>query len=260
MHTSRIVARARLLMGALTLAAQARAGDACQPLLGAMIRLRWDVSILRTRNRPRWRADSGRIALAVQETRQARMVMTSTSRLAMTAALTLGALTSCSKSGPQESGAVASGRSQPATVAASPANAGNACERHLLSAADAAGILSEPITGTKPLKGDPQTCYFITASEAQGGPRLMVSIRPGLGRVTVKAWADGSMPVKGIPLGGVGDSAVWVSETNEVNAQKNDLLCNIGVHGVSRELLREPAEEQRKVGALCNKIFAADTH
>jgi hypothetical protein len=68
------------------------------------------------------------------------------------------------------------------------------------------------------------------------------------------------MPVKGIPLGGVGDSAVWVSETNEVNAQKNDLLCNIGVHGVSRELLREPAEEQRKVAALCNKIFAADTH
>jgi len=111
----------------------------------------------------------------------------------------------CSKSASQATGGNAA-----------PVAAGNACDRKLLSAADVAGILHEPITGTTPLKGDPQTCYFVTATtESQGGPEIEVSLRPGLGRVTLKAWLDGTMGTTPSKIGGVGDDAIWVSELSE---------------------------------------------
>jgi hypothetical protein len=130
---------------------------------------------------------------------------------------------------------------------------GNACDRKLLSVDDVAGIVGPPITGTSPLRGDPQTCYFDTAtSESEGGPRIMVSLRPGLGKVTVDSYKAGKMNVPVAPLQGVGESAVWVEEAHEVDAQKNDLLCVAEAGGSALAAL----DLQKKLGALCNRIFA----
>lgn len=162
----------------------------------------------------------------------------------------LGLIAACSKStgsSPRPSAAGASGRPS--------AMLGNACERKLLTADDVAGILSEPITGTKPLKGDSQTCYFITAAtESQGGPEIMISVRPGLGRVTVQTWEQGRMGIPAVPIHGIGESAVWIAATKEVDAQKNDLLCVAGVGGSA--LIEHFDDLQKKLGGLCNTIFA----
>ena len=142
---------------------------------------------------------------------------------------------------------------------AAPAKPGNACERNLLVPADMAGILAEPITGTKPLKGDPQTCYFITATtDTAGGAEIRISVRPGLGEETIATFTSAQMAanVKSAPLAGVGDSAIWMSEIFEVNAQKNNLLCVAGLGG-SAVIEHKPDDLPQKLGALCNKIFAA---
>jgi hypothetical protein len=155
--------------------------------------------------------------------------------------------------------ALACGKSAPSTAAASehskPAarvNTGNACDRKLLTAADAAGILSEPVTGTKPIPGDPQSCEFTTGSFSS----VEVTLRPGLGRTTLGVWKSGRMPVSGTTLTGVGDEAVWVDPLSEVVAEKNDLLCDIQVTGLAGVLQHKPAADRQKaIGALCNKIF-----
>jgi hypothetical protein len=144
----------------------------------------------------------------------------------------------------------------PATHAATPA-AGNVCDRKLLVAADVAGILVEPITGTKPLDGDPQTCYFITATEAQGGPSIMVTLRPSNGGATIQSWLSGAMGSNATPVNGVGDSAVWVSALNELDAAaKNDQLCVISKSGAA--VIQPSGYLRKKFGDLCNKIFAAN--
>ena len=132
---------------------------------------------------------------------------------------------------------------------------GNACDRKLLSVSDVGGILQEPIIGTAPLKGDPQTCYFVTSTtESQGGPEIMVSLRPGLGRVTLKTWIDGKMGTTATKIGGVGDDAVWVSELKELDAQKDDLLCVVSVAGSG--VIGHYDGLPQKLSDLCNKIFA----
>jgi hypothetical protein len=130
---------------------------------------------------------------------------------------------------------------------------GNACDRKLLTTADVAGILRDPITGVKAIPGAPEACIFTTASF----PSITVTLRPGVGRTTVATWKAGRMPLPATPLAGVGDEAVWVSDLNELVAEKSDLLCDIQVSGVARDLAGSTAVEQQKVGALCNKIFAA---
>jgi hypothetical protein len=149
--------------------------------------------------------------------------------------------------------------SKPATetngVNAAAVASGNACDRKLLNVSDVGGILQDPIVGTAPLKGDPQTCYFITSTtESQGGPEIMVSLRPGLGRVTLKSWIDGQMGTTATKIGGVGDDAVWVSALRELDAQKNDLLCVVSVAGSG--LGGRDEELPQKLSDLCNKIFA----
>jgi hypothetical protein len=152
-------------------------------------------------------------------------------------------------------GACSQSASQPNGANAAAAAPGNACDRKLLSVSDVSGILQEPITGTTPLKGDPQTCYFVTATtESQGGPEIMVSVRPGLGRVTLKAWVDGHMGTTGTKIGGVGDDAIWVSELKELDAQKNDLLCVVSIAGSG--VIGHYDGLPQKLSGLCNKIFA----
>jgi hypothetical protein len=161
----------------------------------------------------------------------------------------LGVLTGCSKSpGPANAGTVARGAGGTLAVATS------ACDRDILKPEDVAGILSAPITGTKPLPGDAQSCEFTTAAF----PAIIVSVRPGLGRTTVDAWATGKMPLQTSPLAGVGDAAVWQETLHEIIAQKDAILCDIQVRGGGGDLALNAQALPIAVGALCNKIFAAD--
>lgn len=132
-------------------------------------------------------------------------------------------------------------------VAASTA-AGNACDRKLVASADAAEILGESVASEKPLEGDAQSCVFTTADFTT----LTISLRPGLGRTTVDSWAAGKMPMPVTSVSGVGERAVWQSTLKEINAEKNNVLCDIGVVGPGHSAGATP----EKLGALCNKIFA----
>jgi len=161
----------------------------------------------------------------------------------------LAVVAACSKASPNPA-ASTSGNPQASTALAS---SGNACDRKLLTADDVAGILSAPITGMKTIPGDPQSCEFTTASFGS----ITVTLRPGLGKTTVDTWKSGRMPTAAAALAGVGDDAAWVNDLHEVVAEKNDLLCDIQVTGIAGELTGSTAAEQQKIGALCNRIFAA---
>jgi hypothetical protein len=140
-----------------------------------------------------------------------------------------------------------------AASAAAPAKPSSPCDQKWVTAGDVAGILRLPITAVKDIPGDPQSCEFKTSSF----PSITVSFRPGLGKVTVETWAAGRMPSKATPLSGVGDSAVWVDDLHEVDAQKNNALCVVTANGAGRDFAIGKSEIQKKLGGLCNKIFAA---
>jgi hypothetical protein len=167
------------------------------------------------------------------------------SRLAcfpLTLLLVLGACSKpVSKSGPDAS--------QGAANAAASTAAGDACDRKLVTSADAAEILGESVASEKALPGDAQSCVFSTANFTT----LTISLRPGLGRATVDIWAAGKMDMPVTNVSGVGERAVWQSTLKEINAEKNNVLCDIGVVGPGHSAGATP----EKLGALCNKIFAA---
>jgi hypothetical protein len=131
----------------------------------------------------------------------------------------------------------------------SEAVAGNACDRKLLTPADVADLLGAPVTETKTIPGDAQSCVFRTG----GFNSVSVTIRPGLGNVTVQTWLDGKMPLSAAPLSGVGDRAAWVADLSEVVATKANVLCDIQFRGGGAR----DAAQQAAIGALCNKMFAA---
>ena len=167
------------------------------------------------------------------------------SRLACFPLMLLLILNACSKPVSKTGAAVSQGVGN--TGASVPA--GNACDRKLVTSADAAEILGKPVASEKALQGDPQSCVFTTADFAT----LTISLRPGLGRATVDTWAAGKMPLPVTTVSGVGERAVWQSTLKEIIAEKNNLLCDIGVVGPSHSACATP----EKLGALCNKIFAA---
>lgn len=171
------------------------------------------------------------------------------------AACAICALAACSQ------GASTSSPVLPGAKVASAANQGNVCDRKLLTLDDVGGILDQPVTGTKPLPGDPQTCYFITAQDAQGGGKIRVSLRDGHGKATIDSFTSGRMNdfAKSTPLAGVGDEAVWLPDLHEVDARKGDVLCVVGVPMFMSNALRDAGEaaQQQRLGALCNKVFAA---
>jgi hypothetical protein len=124
----------------------------------------------------------------------------------------------------------------------------NGTEQHGgLTSTEAAEILGKPVASEKVLPGDAQSCVFTTADLTT----LTISLRPGLGRAMVDTWAAGKMPVTNVS--GVGERAVWQSTLKEIDAEKNNLLCDIGVVGPGHSAGATP----EKLGALCNKIFAA---
>jgi len=165
-------------------------------------------------------------------------------RLGALTLILVAALAACSK--PRAAGGESSVSQSAAPVATAPA--GNACDRKLITQADVVGLLSEPIASVGPIEGDPQSCRFTTT----GFSSVSVALRPGVGNATVGTWLSGAMGSPAASLAGVGDRAAWSSQPKEVNATKNNLLCDIGATGPATK----PAT-QEKIGALCNKIFAA---
>jgi hypothetical protein len=125
---------------------------------------------------------------------------------------------------------------------------GNACDRKLVSKDDVAGLLSEPIKAVEAVAGDAQSCQFISTNDST----VTVSLRPRLGSETLAEITSGQTNQTFTALSGVGDKAVWNAVLKEANATKDNLLCDIGVVGPASG----PATAE-KVGALCNKIFAA---
>ena len=138
---------------------------------------------------------------------------------------------------------------------------GNVCDRKLLTLADVGGILDQPVTGTKPLQGDPQTCYFISANNDQGGPELRVTLRPGHGKTTLDSFTSGKMNAYATwkPLAGVGDEAVWLPDLHEIDARKGNTLCVVGAPMFMNKVLHDAGEaaQQQRLGALCNNVFSA---
>lgn len=122
------------------------------------------------------------------------------------------------------------------------------CERGVVTSADVSDLLAGPLA-MKVLPGDPQSCQFAGANEAS----LTITVRPGLGDVTVEAWASGRMPVPGIAVLGVGDRAAWQETLRELIATKRNVLCDVQVSGSTVS----PAELQKRFAALCDKIWAA---
>jgi hypothetical protein len=130
---------------------------------------------------------------------------------------------------------------------------GSACDRKVLTPDDVAGILSAPIIGSKNIPGDPQTCVFESASF----PSITVSVRPGVGKATVDTWAAGNMPISASPLTGIGESAEWADELHELIAQQHNVLCDIQVSGIAKDLVSSTNALQRKLSSLCKIIFDA---
>jgi len=145
-------------------------------------------------------------------------------------------------------------------VTAATKTQGNVCERKLLTLTDVAGILDAPVTGTKPLHGDPQTCYFVSANSDQGGAELRITLRPGHGKKTLESFTSGMMNAYATwkPLSGVGDEAVWLPDLHEVDARKGDVLCVVGVPMFMGKDLRDAGEaaQKQRLGTLCNKVFS----
>lgn len=176
--------------------------------------------------------------------------MSQTTHAVLSTVLALTALTACTKHDASASSSAAA--SAPAGASAR-AGSGNACDAKLITQQDVSDIFSVPITGEKPIPGDAQTCEF----EA-GASSIQITVRPGHGNARVQQWVDGTVPVPASPLAGVGDRAMWQSNLHEVIAEKNNLLCDIKAMdfgGVLKD--PSPAAMQKKIGALCNKIFAA---
>jgi hypothetical protein len=125
---------------------------------------------------------------------------------------------------------------------------GNPCDRKLVGQADLAGITTSPVVKVEALEGDPQSCVFSTSLGT-----VTVTVRPGLGNVSVSGWEKGQMNVPATPMPGVGDRAVWQDTMNEVIATKQDVLCDISVMGPPGTAA---AGAKQKLGDLCNTIFS----
>ena len=122
------------------------------------------------------------------------------------------------------------------------------CDRGIITSADVAGLIAGPVT-SKTLEGDPQSCELTGAASSS----VTISVRPGLGDVTVRSWAENRTPAASVPLSDVGDRAVWQDTLHELIATKHNVLCDIGASGATGS----PADIRQKLAALCQKVFAA---
>lgn len=124
----------------------------------------------------------------------------------------------------------------------------NVCEGKVIAPDDLVSVLRGTITA-KTVPGDPQTCEFSSESSSS----VSITVRPGLGEVTVSDWSGGKLPFGAAAVNGIGDLAVWQSTLHELIATRRNVLCDIGSHGTTGT----EADLEKKFGQLCDKIWAA---
>lgn len=122
------------------------------------------------------------------------------------------------------------------------------CDSKVVAPDDLTTVLHGTIT-VKTLPGDPQTCEF----SAEALSSVSVTVRPGLGDVTVSDWTGGTAAIDASAIDGIGDRAVWESTLHELIATRHNVLCDIGSQGATGT----QADLQKKFAQLCDKIWAA---
>jgi hypothetical protein len=127
------------------------------------------------------------------------------------------------------------------------------CEPRALGPQDITGLLVIPIRARRAVPGDPQSCEYTT----DGFPSVTLSIRPGRGTATVDAWMDGKMALPVTALPAVGDRALWQATLHEVIADRKGTLCDIQIRAGEKDLALRPEALARALGAICNRVFAA---
>lgn len=177
-------------------------------------------------------------------------------------ACTLGAVVACSQSSAKSASA-----STPDSSAASAADASDDAPQSTLDctkvfvSADAVGILNDPakVSNYTPRPG---SCRFDTAKESGS-----ITVYGGSDMTSEMTWNDVTKSVdslKYVALPGVGDRAVRkASDGTEIDSKKGKVYCSIllsgiGQYGTNGEFTKSRGEElAKKLGALCNKYFAA---
>jgi len=168
--------------------------------------------------------------------------------LAIVAAADAACSSGASASDSARSGATAQGDRQAAAQSGPAKPLPTVCDRKIVTPDDVSDLLAGPIA-SKPLPGDPQSCVFDGASFTS----ITVSVRPGLGDISVGEWISGKVPVPGVTVSGIGDKAVWQDTLRELIATKHNVLCDIQATGANGSA----ADVQKKFAALCGKIWAA---
>ncbi|MEO7041352.1 MAG: hypothetical protein ABI035_03740 [Gemmatimonadaceae bacterium] len=133
-----------------------------------------------------------------------------------------------------------------------PSSVAGACRHRIgIGSGDVSAALNTRTSEERTVQGDAQTCQFVIS----GPTTVDVSVRPGMGRVTVSSWIRGRMPLAAAAVNGVGDYAVWQPQLRELIAEQNDLLCDVTL---SADNTKESADSVRdRAGALCTMVFAS---
>ncbi|HWF86759.1 MAG TPA: hypothetical protein VG222_17995 [Vicinamibacterales bacterium] len=126
----------------------------------------------------------------------------------------------------------------------------------MITAADVAGILTAPAT-RKP-GADPASCMYQTQTKAN------VTINVAKGDEVKGAWtlATTYNATKN-PLASVGDEALYNPQGTTLIARKGETSCRVDAVGYDNanamdDITKDRGEAlARKLGALCNKLFAA---
>jgi hypothetical protein len=134
---------------------------------------------------------------------------------------------------------------------------GNPCQ--VITAADVAGILLTPAT-SKPGPTS-ATCMYQTATKAN------VTIGMAHGDEAKGAWMFATT-YSGTerPISGIGDQALARVDGTTLVARRGDRSCRVDVVGYDNSEAMDSITKDRgealarKLGVLCTKLFAANTH
>jgi hypothetical protein len=173
--------------------------------------------------------------------------------LAPTVLLTL-ALGACSKS-PDSAAAPASSTASSSSVPhdITAGNTPNVCVAKDLQPADMADILTLPVVKVSTPETNAEQCKFETSQNT-----AWVSVTLRKGDEVDPFWnMIAKSGVNALPLPGVGEKALRTSDGTGVFARKGDLMCQVDSAGTDSGVIKAKGEElAKKLGALCNKVFA----
>jgi hypothetical protein len=132
----------------------------------------------------------------------------------------------------------------------------NACEKDL-TVNDVTGIVAAEKVTVSTMSTNPEACSF----DAARGVSIVVSLRSGDEIEPFWRLAINQNHNRMIQISGVGNTALRTPGGEEVLARKGDLSCQISVVNfaasqLGKSLKADGSELARKLGALCNKVFA----